>query len=94
MRSIGFGLVSRRFGDHWLRDLRTPELLIDAAQRFKREAANEARNRPLLDFAIHGDSEALIRGLAEEMSAEKERDRRHWVPLKARLGELHRRSRT
>ncbi len=76
----------------WLQELRTPELLIDAAQRFKREAANEARNRPLLDFAIHGNSEALIRGLVEEMIEEKERDRRHWEPLKARLGELRRAS--
>ena len=74
----------------WLRELRTPELLIDVARRFRRKAEIGMGERPLLRLAIDADRDALARALAEEMFAEKERDRLHWEPLKARLGELRR----
>lgn len=77
----------------WLRELRTPELLIDVAKRHPKKTVELARDRPLLERAMEGDRALLDRALMEEMLAEKESDRRHWEPLKARLGELRRAAR-
>jgi hypothetical protein len=74
----------------WLRELRTPELLIDAAARFPDLAEEASRTRPLLGHAITPDQALLIRSLTDEMLEEKERDRLFWDPLKARLSELRR----
>jgi len=48
--------------------------------------------RPLLASAAPGKFEELERALTAEESAERERDRRYWLPLKAELEKLrHRR---
>lgn len=72
----------------WFRELRTPEILIDASSRFPDHAAALAQHRPLLRAAIDKDHATLIRQLNAEMMEEKERDRLHWEPLKVRLGQL------
>lgn len=74
----------------WFRELRSSEFLIDAAGRFPGEANAATENRSLIVRAIESDRAALERELNEEMLAEKELDRIHWEPLKARLSELRR----
>jgi hypothetical protein len=77
----------------WFEELRTPELLIDSAKRFPQALAEHLSGRPLLALAKAGNTSALDRALVDEMLAEKEIDRQYWLPLKARLGDLRRRSR-
>ncbi len=79
--------------EFWLNELRTPELLIDIATRFPLETKARASFRPCLKHAVEKYRDQLERGLIDEMLEEKERDRRHWEPLKARLEELRRSSR-
>lgn len=74
----------------WLRELRTPELLIEVARRYPGEVEELIDKRPLLKHAVAGDAEVLERALIDEMLAEKERDRKYWAPLKERLEELRR----
>ena len=74
--------------DFWLRELRTPELLLEAAGRFPEETATTRTQRPLLAHALNPDPAALERELNAEMLAEKARDRKHWEPLKQKLSNL------
>ena len=76
--------------DFWLKELRTPELLIDVAERFPDQTKHQRSHRPLLRHAAEKNRAALERALFDEMLAEKERDRLHWEPLKVRLEGLRR----
>ena len=69
----------------WLQELRTPQLLIEVAQRHTLLARRLAARRPLLAGAALGQSEELERGLMAEETVEREQDRRYWLPLKAEL---------
>ena len=70
----------------WLRDGRTPELLIELARLFPHEAASMAAgSRPLLNAALLGDEAGVESGLAEEERAERAADRAYWAPLKKEL---------
>ena len=73
----------------WLRERRTPELLIDLA-RSHRELAREITimARPLLSAVIEEDEPAIENGLAEEERSERALDRAYWTPLKRELEEL------
>jgi hypothetical protein len=73
----------------WLREGRTPELLIDLA-RSHRELAREIAlmARPLLSAVIEEDESAIENGLAEEERSERALDRAYWTPLKRELEEL------
>lgn len=72
----------------WLRELRTPELLVEAAQRWPRLAEQMAEQRPLLLLARFGQLDALRQALAEEEQTERQHDRAYWQPLKAELEQL------
>jgi hypothetical protein len=74
----------------WLRELRTPELLIEVAQAHPRLVSRLAAARPLLALAAPGQEVALARALKEEEEQERERDRLYWFPLKSELGTLRR----
>ncbi len=69
----------------WLRELRTPELLIEAAKRFPVEAAELGAGRPALRAAIKEDKAAVAKHFAEELAAETELDIAYWEPLKKEL---------
>ncbi len=71
--------------DFWLREARTPELLIELAVRFPGETAAQAEARPLLRFAMSEEIDALREALDAEVRAEQARDRAYWAPLKAEL---------
>jgi hypothetical protein len=72
----------------WLRELRTPELLVEAARRHPMPCRRLVPARPLLACAALGKMEDLERGLTSEESAERDRDRRYWLPLRAELEKL------
>ena len=70
----------------WLREGRTPELLIDLARQFPGEAgALAAGSRPLLKAALLGDEAGVDAALAEEEREERAADRAYWTPLKKEL---------
>jgi hypothetical protein len=69
----------------WLGESRTPERLIDLAQRFPNEALSQISRRPLLQLAVAGASDALRVSLDAEARAEQAKDRAYWAPLKAEL---------
>ena len=73
-----------------LRELRTPELLIDLVRNHSDPAAKLADVRPLLNLARQAKLPALERSLIEEILEEKERDRQYWAPLRAKLEDLRR----
>ncbi len=74
----------------WLRELRTPELLIEVAQRYPGVCRREARRRSLLSRALHADLRELESELREEEEQERESDRRYWRPLQRELEALRR----
>ena len=78
--------------EFWLRELRTPSLLTEAAGRWRERAAELAAGRPLLTHAIRGDEAAAEKGLVDEENAERARDKEHWQPLIAELEEMRRRN--
>ena len=69
----------------WLRESRTPERLVDLADRFPSQTENLQRIRPLLRRAIAQDLPALRAELDAEARAEQDRDRAYWAPLKREL---------
>lgn len=70
----------------WLREARTPELLLELARQFPFEARAVAKElRPLLAAALQGDEAGIEASLAEEERAERGVDRAYWIPLKQEL---------
>lgn len=72
----------------WLRELRTPELLVEAAQRWPAVWAAQKRHRTLLAMARPGKQTRLAEAMAREEWAERRADARYWRPLKAELERL------
>jgi hypothetical protein len=72
----------------WLRELRTPELLVEAAARYPDHLAEAISSRPLLRLAAPADVEGLARALEIEEGAERASDRRYWKPLRDELEQL------
>jgi len=72
----------------WLRQLRTPELLTEVAERWPRPRARERTYRPLLALADRGREAELAGALSEEEWAERRADALYWKPLKAELERL------
>lgn len=79
--------------DFWLRELRTPELLIELAAQYSSYVATLLPERPLLAPAAAGDLDSLRTALAAEEAAEREKDRLYWEPLRRELERLRRRER-
>jgi hypothetical protein len=67
----------------WLRELRTPELLVEAARRWPAAWNVQKRDRRLLANARPGHERRLTEGLLREEQAERPADARYWAPLKA-----------
>jgi hypothetical protein len=76
----------------WLRELRDPELLVEAARAHAEVVAEIARGRPLLKLATAGNlaSGALGRALREEEEEERRLDAAYWKPLRERLESFRR----
>ncbi len=76
--------------DFWLRELRTPDLLVEVARRWPDAVARAREGRPLLDLASreHLESGDLGRTLRDEEEAERNADAAYWRPLRRRLEDL------
>jgi hypothetical protein len=74
----------------WLRELRTPEILISTAGEHSEMARKLTSGRPLLQCALDSELEALNAELDAEEMKERELDRAYWAPLMAELRELRR----
>jgi hypothetical protein len=74
----------------WLMELRTPDLLVEIARAHPGVCGRSLSKRPLLAHAARGEISALERGMHDEESLERERDRTYWKPLKRELEELRR----
>ena len=72
----------------WLRELRTPELLIEVARTRPVLCRRMSFDRPLLRHATADNVADLHRALVEEETAERERDRIYWQPLRRELERL------
>ena len=79
----------------WLRELRTAELLVEAAQAHPDMVTQLIGERPLLKLAASGnpESEALDRALRDEEEAERRRDAEYWKPLREQIERLRRAAR-
>ena len=76
----------------WLRELRTPELVVEAASTWPDIARELARIRPVVADAMARDVSRVALALEAEEKDERRRDREYWQPLKAELEQMrHRR---
>jgi hypothetical protein len=76
----------------WLRELRTPELLVEAAQAHAGAAAELAGERPLLRLATveSVESEVLSKALRDEEEEERRLDAAYWKPLREQMERIRR----
>lgn len=72
----------------WLRELRSPAILIDVARSAPRTREQVQAVRPLLEHAAAGNESRLVAALRAEEGAEREADRHYWAPLKRELEQL------
>src|SRR5262249_31956946 len=72
----------------WLRELRTPELLLDVGCAHPQLCRDLASARPLLRAVLDGSVGEVVRALADEEQREREVDRIYWQPLKQELERL------
>jgi hypothetical protein len=72
----------------WLRELRTPQLLMEAAQAHARLARRLTPKRPLLRHAISGHLARLETGLSAEETKLRAEDKAYWQPLLKELEQL------
>jgi hypothetical protein len=76
--------------DFWLREARTPELLLELHERFPERAREHHASRPLLRLVESGSTEELRAALDAEVRAEQARDREYWLPLRQELEQFRR----
>ena len=72
----------------WLAELRTATLLVEAVLRHPDAARALAGRRPAVARAIEGDVQLVENALMEEERAERDADRRYWLPLRRELEQL------
>src|SRR5262249_29871329 len=72
----------------WFRDLRTPELLLELANRYPAICLRQAKKRALLAHAQSGKMADLQQALLAEESTERQRDKEYWLPLRRELENL------
>ena len=72
----------------WFQELRTPELLLELARRHPAICRRLAGKRPLLVNAPTGKLDDLQQALLAEETAERQRDKAYWLPLRRELEQL------
>jgi hypothetical protein len=72
----------------WLRELRTPELLMEVAGAHPELARDEAALRPAIQAALSACLDDVSEALDAEEREERRKDREYWAPLKRELEEL------
>lgn len=79
--------------EFWLRELRTPDLLINVAARYPAVTRQTAPLRRAIQAALVRDVASVNRALEEEEQQERDADRVYWEPLRRELEELRRKKR-
>jgi len=69
----------------WLRESRTPEMLIRVAAEHPELLSEVVQQRPLLVETLAASRTALRQELDKEQAAEREADRQYWHPLMKEL---------
>jgi hypothetical protein len=72
----------------WLRELRTPELILECAARWPSIWRAQTRRRALLRHARPGAEQQLEAALLVEERAVRQADAKYWAPLKAELEQM------
>ena len=72
----------------WFQELRTPELLTELARRYPAICTRCARRRAVLVHAQSGKTHDLDVALQDEETAERQRDKEYWLPLRMELEAL------
>lgn len=72
----------------WLRELRTPELLVEVAGAHPELAHAEAVLRPAVQAARLAQPDDVSEALEAEEREERRKDREYWAPLKRELEEF------
>jgi hypothetical protein len=72
----------------WLRELRTPELLVEVAGAHPELAGAEAVLRRAVQAALSARPDDVIDALEAEEQEERRKDREYWAPLKRELEEF------
>jgi hypothetical protein len=72
----------------WLRELRTPELLVEAAAAHPELASAEAGLRPAVQAALAARLDDVSEALEAEEREERRKDREYWAPLRRELEEF------
>ncbi|HMD49762.1 MAG TPA: hypothetical protein VKG79_11715, partial [Bryobacteraceae bacterium] len=71
--------------EFWLRELRTPELLMEVCKRFP---GVPGVTRPAVAASLAGDFQEVAKRLDDEERVERRLDQEYWLPLKRELEEL------
>lgn len=69
----------------WFREFRTPELLVELADRYPALCRRLVKQRPLLTHAQSGKMTELEQALLAEETAERQRDKEYWLPRRREL---------
>jgi len=77
--------------EFWLKELRTPELLIEISKKYPKANKKVSMMRPLLKYACAAMFDELSESLFEEELAERKKDMEYWKPLKDELEKIRRR---
>ena len=72
----------------WFMELRTPQLLLELAQRYAQFCRRSTVKRPLLMHAISQNTQKLEEALIAEEAAIRREDRIYWLPLRQELEKL------
>lgn len=72
----------------WLKECRTPEILVELAEKYQDIYKKILEDRKLLKYVKAGDAEQLNRSLNEEENIERQKDKLYWLPLRKELEEL------
>lgn len=87
----GFSSPTSERIEFWLRELRTPELLVDCTRWFPHDAHHLAGEQAAIQAAISRNLDGIRAGLETEEARERALDRTYWEPLKAEMEALRRR---
>jgi hypothetical protein len=74
----------------WLRELRTPELLLELAEAHSEIAHRLESSRPAVAAALTRERDSVASALAAEEREERRKDREFWQPLKLEIEQFRR----
>ena len=69
----------------WLKECRTPDLLIRPPKEFRSQAEELVRQSPLLARVLPGEEEVIPICLKKEEERERKLDEDYWAPLRKEL---------